>query len=142
MPGLPAELQHLQDAADPFIAGGGAAAPHAQPQFEVVPHIQMREQGIALKHHPHPATFSGHVDHLRTIDANRPLIGVIEPGDQTQGRAFPTAAGPKQSDAFAVGHIEVELVENLSLAEALVDGPKLQCHPLMAPLVSPLTIWR
>ena len=63
-------------------------------------------------------------------------------GDKTQGRAFPTAAGSKQSDAFAVGHIEVELVENLSLAEALVDGPKLQCHPLMAPLVSPLTIWR
>ncbi len=36
----------------------------------------------------------------------------------------------------------VELVENLSLAKALIDGPKLQCHPLMAPLVSPLTIWR
>ena len=67
---------------------------------------------------------------------------MIESGNQTQGRAFPTAAGPKQSDAFAIRHIETKLVENLTLAEALVDGPKLQCHPLMAPLVSPLTIWR
>ena len=46
----------------------------------------------------------------------------LGPGDQPQRGAFSTAAGPKQSDAFAVCYIEVEMIENLALAKAFVDG--------------------
>ena len=42
--------------------------------------------------------------------------------DQPQRGAFSTAAGPKQRDAFAVRYIEVEMIENLVLAKAFVDG--------------------
>ena len=120
--GLLTELKHIQDAADPFIARVGVAATHPQAQLEVVPNIEVREQRIALEHHPHPALFSGNVNHFGTIDADGASIRLVKPGDQPQRGAFSTAAGPQQSDAFAVCYIEVEMIEHLALAKALVDG--------------------
>ena len=102
----------------------------------------MGKQGIALKHHADPAVFRGDVVHLSAIDADRAAFRLIKPGNQAKSCAFATTTWSQQRDAFTIANVEIEIVENRSAAKFFGDRFEAECHPLIAPLVSPLTIWR
>ena len=94
------------------------------------------------KHHADPAVFRGDIVHRSAIDADRAAVRLIEPRNQAESRAFATTAWAQQCDTFTIANVEIEIVENRSTTKFFGDRFEAECHPLIAPLVSPLTIWR
>ena len=86
------ELQHFQNRFNALITPCSMAAAHPQSQFQVFANTEVGEEGIALKHHANPAVFRGDVVHLSAINADRAAVGLIEPRNQAESRAFATTA--------------------------------------------------
>ena len=81
-----------------------------QAEGYVVPHIEVREQGVVLEDHADLAFFgrgaaSGLAEDL-TCQADAATVDVFESGYGAQGSGFATAAGAEQAADMAFGQVE------------------------------------
>ena len=109
------EADHLQRAARPL----GLAA---DAEGDVLADAQVREQRVALRHeadvpvlglHPVPRAGDGPL-----VDADRPGVGALEPGDEPQQRRLARAAGAQQREQLAALHVEGDVVDRAQSPEA------------------------
>ncbi len=92
---------------------------------DVVEHAEMWEEVEALEHHARLAADLGDVaDVVRQFGAiDRDAAGVVllEPIDAADHRGLARPGGPDDHDDLPGGHLDVDVLERLELAEELVD---------------------
>ncbi len=66
-----------------------------QAERDILPHVEMRKQGIVLKHHPEAATRRRERRHDLPLDRDAAGVGRLETGEQPQQRGL---AAPRRSE--------------------------------------------
>jgi hypothetical protein len=102
---------------------------HLQAELDVLAHGHVREQGVVLEHHAHPALVRGDVDHFGAADADAALGGRLEPGYHAQGRGLAAPGAAEEGHELAFLHRQVEAVHHRVAAEPLDDAIQIEeCH--------------
>ena len=98
----------------------------------VVEHVQVGEQGVALKHHGGIPLVGGQAVDGLVAQIDFPLVGAFKPGDHPQGSGFATAGGAQQGNKIPGGHGHVDGIHRLEFLIGLgVDidlGHVFQAH--------------
>ncbi len=107
----------------------GAHLLHAQAELDVLRHVFVREQRVALEHHAEIAVARLEiVDHL-AVDADFARGRVLEAGDHAQCGGLATAGRPDEDDEFAVLDDEAQVLHRLDGAEGLGEIDQFDtCH--------------
>ena len=85
---------------------------HPQAEGYVVVDIQMREQGIALKHGVDLAFVGRYVIEYRSVKGHRAGGGGQKPADDPQRGGFAAAGRAEQCEEFMIIDIKIDVVEN------------------------------
>ena len=93
----------------------------------------MREQRVLLKHRVDPALVGRHLRHIRAVKQDLAAGGRLKPAQQAQKRGLAAARRAQQRDELALADVEVDIVEDLRIAEALsyvldLDQPRILYH--------------
>jgi hypothetical protein len=118
----PLQLDQDQGLGDPPLGLGLAHVLEAQPEGDVVGHVQEREQGVALEHRVDLALVRRGAGHVDPVEQDAPLGGLLEPGDQPQGGRLAAARRAEQGEELAAGHVQVDAVHGGDVLEPL-DQP-------------------
>ncbi len=96
--------ERLQPAQRGGPGGGPRDSPAAQPEGDVVPRGQMREQQVVLKNHPDRAALCRDEDSLRRVvqdeagQADPARVDRLQPGQRPQQGGLARAVGPENGD--------------------------------------------
>lgn len=99
---------------------------------DVVEHAHVREQVVTLEHHAdvlaHLAPVGGLVQQLAAGESQVAAVGFFQAVEAAQQGGLAAAAGAENHHHFALGDLEVDVLEHLLLAEKLVETLELdQC---------------
>ena len=83
---------------------------HFQAESHVLPHIQMRQQSIILKHQRHASPLGRHAAAVFAAYPHFAAIGGHEPGGDVEQSGFAAARRPQHRQKLAVGHTEADVV--------------------------------
>ena len=140
---------------DPLGLGPGAALDLGQAEHDVVERGHVREQVEALEDHADPgalgrdralaqplapAAGEAIADRL-AVDHDLALVVLLEQVDAAQQRGLARAAGADDRHDFALADLEVDALEDLGRAEALVDVVRAQ-HRGRVCSAARLRFWR
>ena len=115
-----ADAHHLRHFAYAFDAVLRRHLLHAQAELDVLRHVLVREQSVALEHHAEPAVARLQiVDHL-PVDADFAGGRILEARDHAQRRGLAASRRPDEHDEFAVLDGEGQVLHRLHGAEILV----------------------
>ena len=98
---------------------------HAQSESDVLAHAHVRIERVGLEHHRQAALGRRRVDDIGPVDQDLAAGGVLQPGDETQQRRLSTAGRSDEHDERAVGDGEVDVLDDVDLAEAFLDALEL-----------------
>ncbi len=136
------DLQHLRDARDRRVALGLGHVAHLQPEADVLRHVHVRVERVALEHHRDVAVLGQRVRDVAAVDVHRALGGFVQPGDDVQERALAAARGADEDEKVAGHDLDVDALENVHVAVAAADVADRECahvQPFTAPAVRPRT---
>ena len=126
LPRLVARQAHdLERLAGPPLAGAAVDAPLLQPVGDVLEHRQVREERVGLEDRVDVALVRRPRAHVLAAEQERALVGVLEPGDQAQGRRLAAAGRTEQREKLTVPDAEAEVVHRGDVAVALRHPPEL-----------------
>jgi hypothetical protein len=94
---------------------------HAQPEGDIVVHLHVRENGVALKDHRDLAVARRQVGDIPPADADGAFVGHAQSGNGTQQGRLAAAAGPQQHQKLLVFHGNTDIVHCDEIAKALGD---------------------
>ena len=119
-------------------------AGHAQAEADIVADRHVRIERVALEHHREAALRRRLVDDVDAVDQDGAAGRVLEPGDQAEQRRLSAAGRADEDDERAVLHDEVDALDDLHVAEGLLDALEFDlAHDpspyFTAPKVSPRT---
>ena len=97
----------------------------AQREGDIFKHVQVGEEGIALKDGVDVALVRRNVVDALSEEENVPLIGRFEAADHAQGRGLAAAGWAEQREEFVVVDVEVDAVENGFAVKLFGDAPEL-----------------
>ena len=125
IPELASNVQELRRSLDALADGRfrNTMSRRAQRERKIVVDGQVRIQGVLLENEsdiPRPRRVARHVP---AIDGNRTLIGMLQPGNQSQRGCLSGAARPQQHDKLAIIDDQRQVAHRLGLAETLADMP-------------------
>src|SRR5437763_808737 len=102
------ERQHVRDARDYLIFRDPILL---EPERDIVFHIEVRKQRIALKHHVDGPPMRRHRSEISPIEKNATLIGSLESGQHAKERGLAAARGPEQGKELAFKDIQRQTVD-------------------------------
>jgi hypothetical protein len=122
----PIDANRLQDVAHPAFAFSANQALRGEDELEVLPHPQVRPQGEILEDEPDATQVRRNQGpaRCRNLDAVQKDVTAIrnlEPGDETQQRRLPAAAGAKNHNRFSSRDVERDPVEHAMRAEPFCE---------------------
>ena len=97
----------------------------AQREGDVFKHVQVGEEGVALKDGVDVALVRRDVVDALTEEENVPLVGRFKAADHAQRCGLAAAGGAEQREKFVVVDVEVDAVENGFAVKLLGDAPEL-----------------
>ena len=100
----------------PFHVGTGHFL-QFQSESDVVIHVQVREQGIFLKHGINRTAVRRSLCHLVSANVNLAFRSRLESRQQTEQRGLSTSRRPQNGKKLALADIQVDMVERGLLAE-------------------------
>ena len=97
---------------------------------DVLEHAEVREQVVGLEDEAEPAAHANGVDrrvgdHL-AVEEDVAVVDLLEQVDAAQQGRLARAGGADHRDGLVLGDLEVDPVEDLSVAESLRHAPKLE----------------
>src|ERR1039458_538701 len=101
---------------------------HAQAEFDVLRHVLVREQSMALEHHAEAAVARLQVVDHAAVDADIAGGRIFEAGDHGQRRGLAAAGRPDENDEFAVLDGEAQIFHRLHRAERLYQIAQLDAR--------------
>ena len=90
---------------------------HAQAELDVLRHVLVRKQRMALKHHAEPAVARLEIVYDASVDANFARSRVLETGNHAQRGCLATAGWADEHDELTVFDREVQVLHCLNGAE-------------------------
>ncbi|MNH47454.1 hypothetical protein D3C79_1106940 [compost metagenome] len=72
----------------------------------------MRKQGVLLEHHADVACVGGDAGDRAAVDQDLAAGHVLEAGEHHQASGLAGAGGTEQGDEFALGHIQIEILDH------------------------------
>ncbi|MCD6672124.1 MAG: hypothetical protein LT106_04650 [Burkholderiaceae bacterium] len=124
-----AQANELQRRRDPLAYLGRGEAAHAQTECDVLEARHVREERVALEDHSEIPPEGRDLVHAPAVDHHLAGVGRMKAGNEVQGGRLSAARRAEQRDELAVGHVEIDPLENLRRAEILRDGAKRQYVP-------------
>ena len=85
-------------------------------------HAHMRKQRIGLEHHVHRPAMRLDLRHILAIDENAPLVGRLEPGDESHERGLAAARRAEQRKELTCGDFQRHRINSRHRAIALGDA--------------------
>ena len=116
------ELDEAHGLADPGPHLGLAHFGLAQAECDVLEHVQMREQRVALKHRVDRPPVGAHAGHVPPAHADPAGGRVLEPGDHAQRGGLAAARRADDREELAALDLQVEAAHGDQVAEALLDS--------------------
>ena len=114
--GEPHERERL---GDPTLQVGLGDAPHPQTVSDIVRDAHVREQRIALEHHPDLALVGRNVIDTLAVDLDLAAVGHKKPGDQIEQRGLAASRWPEQGHELAAANGHRGIFEGDYLAKPL-----------------------
>jgi hypothetical protein len=71
----------------------------------------VRVQGVVLEDHRDVAVFRRDIRHIALTDEDVAVVDLFEAGEHAQGGGFSAAGRADQNEEFAIGDLEVEVVD-------------------------------
>ena len=124
----PAEPEQLQQPGRPASVSLGSKS-----EAGVRPGIEMGEEGVVLKHHPHATPLRGQEAtgsrHAASIQLDLAALRRLEAGDQAQQGGLAASGGPQQPHQFTGPQGQVQILQGPcgGAGEAMPDPTQL--HP-------------
>ena len=106
--------QPVERAPAPF---GGVDPAHSQPELDILPGVQEREQGQRLPDHGRVALVDRHIVHPPSADANLALGRRLQPGDHPKRRRLAAARRAHDRDELARRYFQVQAVHGREVPE-------------------------
>ena len=95
----------------------GALLSHPQAVGNVVERVHVREQRIALEHHPHVPVLRADTGEILSVDHDAAAVETLESGEHTQCRRLTATGRAQKGDELPPLDGEREAVEGASLSE-------------------------
>ena len=105
----------------------------AHAEREVVVHVHVGIEGVALKHHRHVAETWRHVVDKPVADQDASVRGSLEPGQHSQRRRLAASRRADKDHELARLHGEVQVLDRCFSAEYLVDALELDLGQHVSP---------
>ena len=113
------QAEEVSGARQSVVPLGARNLPHLQPEDDVLGHVEMGEERIALEDHGDAPLRGLQRRHVPPADDDAAGAGNIEPGDEPQGRGLAAAGGAEQGHELASGHGETGVRDRRGLAPEL-----------------------
>ena len=136
------QLNRAQDSIDLLPTLRRSHPPDLQAQVQVVPDAQVREKGVALKHHANASSLRRYSVQGAALQFDPAFIRMFQSSDQAKGGALAATARPQQCHTFTGQNLKVQIPQDPAGAITLSECVQLQHQPFTAPLVRPATICR
>ena len=94
---------------------------HPQAEGDVLEHRHVAEQRVMLEHEADMALAGAARQRVLAVERHLAGIRPVEAGDDPQQRGLARAGRPEQRQQFALGDLEVDIVERCERAEFLDD---------------------
>ena len=94
----------------------------AQREGDVFEHRHVRIERVGLEHHGDAALDRGQVFDLFAADDDLAAGHVLKAGDHAQQRGLAAAGRADKDDKLALGHIKVDALDDLGVAEGLAQS--------------------
>ena len=101
-------LEHLAHAAVDLVGGNLL---QLEAEGDVVVHVQMGEEGVALEHGVQRPLVGGHARYVLAVQQDLAFVGLDEACYEAQRGGFAAARGAQQGDEFAFPYIKVDVVQ-------------------------------
>ena len=115
------ELDRLRYPTGNLVTGPACLA---QAEGDVLPHVEVRKQRVALEYRVDRSPVWPHGRDVASTDVDRPLGWLLEAGDHPQSRGLAAARRADDREELAALDFEVEGADRLQVAEPLGDGGK------------------
>ena len=109
---------------------------HPQAEGDVVVHLHVREDRVALEDHRDPPPPRRQVGGVAVADVDASLVDPLETREAAQQRRLAAAGGTEQHDELPVLHLEVDAVDGREVAEGLAHALEADVSHALAPLSS------
>ena len=112
------QLHYVIGAADDLILRDLG---HTQTVGDVLPDVQVGEQGVGLEHHGDAPLVGGDLGYVPVSDEHVAAGGILKTGDHPQGGGLAAAGGAQQGDERVIFNDQIQVVHTIELAPALGD---------------------
>ena len=117
-PGEPDDLEDLENASAHLVA---RHAPALEPERDVLEHVEVREEGVALEDRVDVALVRRQARHLPPAEVDDPFVRLLEPADHPERRRLAAARRAEQRVEAPVLDLERDVVDRNDVVEALRD---------------------
>ena len=111
----------FQRRGDPGADVRSASLRHLQRERDVAFDRHVREERIALEHHPHGPALRGAPGEVLAVQQDAAAVGNIEAGDHAQQRRLAATRGPEQGEKLSGFDADTDIVDCGEIAEAAGD---------------------
>ena len=108
--------RHLGRARQALLAGH---LPHPERVTDVVGHVLVRVEGVALEHHRDVAVLGLESGHVAIADQDATRRRLFQAGKDPKRRRLPAARGAEEGQERAVGDVQVEVGDGIHPTERL-----------------------
>ena len=92
---------------------------HAEPEGDVVVHLHVREDGVALEDHRDAPSFGREVRGVPAADEDPAVVDALQPRQAAKERRLAAARGTEQHHELPIVDLQVDAVDGGELAEVL-----------------------
>ena len=95
-----------------FLFGQLLTSPQVlQREENILPHGQVRIEGIVLKHQADTPVFRRKLGHIIVTEEYFPFCRRFKPADQVQGRTLPASRRAQKADQLSVGNLKIKMID-------------------------------
>lgn len=96
-------------------------AARTQAELDIFGDGHVRPESVTLKTHDRVSFFGGEIGYVDMVEKYMAFGGLLQTGDDSQQRGFPTPTGAKKKKQFAGGDLKVELPKRIHGCESFAD---------------------
>ena len=101
-----------------------------QREQDILPHGQVRIEGVILKYHSHAPQLRRKSGHILVSEKDPAARRLLQPADHVQRGALSAAGRPEQGDQLSVRDLKGKIIDGSDLAALFPPGRKFFCEIL------------
>ena len=127
------DLERFRDGRDPGRSVARGEPPDLQGVADVVLDRHVGIERVALEDHRHVALTGREIGHVAAADPDPSRGGRLQPGDDPERGRLAAAGRSEEDDELAVGHGQVDRLQDAHAVEPLLDSGQLDLGHRVSP---------